>query len=116
MRWLLLGLMACNKADTDTGEDPFCADKPVETYENFGQGFMLQNCQICHTTTVTGDARNGAPESIHFDDEEDVAVQVAAILGVATGPSPIMPPSGGVSDDLRERLEIWLRCYPPEAD
>lgn len=114
MRWLVLVLVGCTKTDTDSDEVDFCADKPVLTYENFGQGFLLQYCQTCHGSSVTGEDRHNAPESVHFDTEADVAAQLASVLNLATGPDPFMPPGGGVPDLDREKLEIWLRCYPPE--
>jgi uncharacterized membrane protein len=116
MRWLVLVLVGCTKIDTDSDEVDFCADKPVLTYDNFGEGFMTQYCQTCHSSELMGEDRHDAPSSVHFDSEAEVAAQVAQILGVATGPSPIMPPGGGVSDLDREKLEIWLKCHPPETD
>jgi hypothetical protein len=33
-----------------------------------------------------------------------------AIARVATGAEPVMPPSGGVPDEEREKLSLWLSC------
>ena len=103
-------LVACgDPEDSDTAA--FCADAPVTTYDNFGQGFLTENCQTCH---ASGSAdRNSAPADVIFDTEGDVAAQADLILAMATGDEPQMPPEGGVTDDDRSRLEIWLRCYPP---
>src|SRR5688572_6325645 len=108
MRWRFLLLHVACTADTDTGEE-LCEDQPVLTYENFGEGFMTLNCQTCHSSERTGDDRHDAPETIHFDNKQEVAIQASIILGVATGPNAIMPPGGGLSDEDREKLEIWLR-------
>lgn len=116
MRWLFLVLVGCNGGETDTGEDTFCVDQPVLTYENFGQGFMSLHCQGCHSSERTGEDRFGAPESVHFDDKNEVALLARSILAVATGPAAFMPPSGGLLEDDKEKLEIWLRCFPPEPE
>jgi cytochrome c5 len=85
-----------------------CVDAPVVTYANFGRGFMTQHCQSCHASTTPD--RHDAPEAVTFDDEEQVWAQVDRILARATGPEPTMPPQGGVSDDDRYLLEVWLSC------
>jgi hypothetical protein len=45
-----------------------------------------------------------------FDSEEDVWRVAPAILEMATGEEPLMPPRGGVPEDDRYRLEVWLTC------
>ena len=90
----------------DTGD--FCDDVATVTYNNFGQGFMTENCQGCHASTAPN--RYGAPEEVSFDAVEDCWTWVDRILARSTGDSPSMPPQGGVSDDDRIRLSWWLRC------
>jgi len=96
--------------DIDTGElDPLCVDAPVVTWSSWGEGFVSQNCQSCHRSTSTD--RRGAPEDIIFDTEEDALSQADRILARAAGNEPTMPPSGGVSEDDRYLLEVWLTCW-----
>jgi len=92
-------------ADSDT--DP-CADVPVVTYNNFGEGFMTENCQGCHASTTAD--RYGAPESVIFDTVDDVWSRAERILERAAGDDASMPPAGGVSEDDRTKLEWWLIC------
>lgn len=108
---IALLLLACAGGPAETGDTGAgaCADAPVVTYDNFGKGFLTESCQSCHASTSPN--RNGAPESVVFDTEADVAAHADTILLVATGDAPRMPPEGGVSDDDRYLLEVWLTCY-----
>lgn len=105
---LALLLAACGKdgAGDDTG---FCGTAPVVTYANFGEGFMTQNCQSCHASTASN--RNGAPDQVVFDTLDDVLGQADRILARSVGDDATMPPSGGVSEDDRYLLEVWLTCW-----
>jgi len=99
--------------DSDGGGDTgdFCDDAPTVTYNNFGQGFMTENCQGCHASTAPD--RYGAPKEVIFDTVEDCWEQVDRVLLRSTGSAATMPPQGGVSDDDRTRLAWWLRCANP---
>lgn len=117
MTILLLSLfLACSDKDGESGgaETGLCADAPVLMYANFGEGFLIENCQSCHAS-ASGD-RNGAPEGVVFDTLADVVSQSALILDVATGDDPSMPPQGGVDEEDREKLEIWLTCWIDEEE
>ena len=86
-----------------------CEDAPVLTWDNFGKGFTIESCQSCHASTAVN--RYGAPEGVTFDTLEQTLVWKARVLARATGATADMPPGGGVSDDDRYRLEVWLRCW-----
>jgi len=103
--WLLL---ACNGEVVDSGaESGLCATAPITTYDNFGAGFFVQNCSTCHAAT-TGN-REGAPEDVTFDSEEEILAQADRVLArVVTDPT--MPPQGGITEDDRYRVEVWLSC------
>ncbi|MFT6145500.1 MAG: cytochrome c5 [Myxococcota bacterium] len=98
---LLLALVGCS-------EPPICDDAPPTTWDNFGAGFVTENCQSCHASTSID--RNGAPETVTFDSEDDLWANSPDVLDVTTGDLPRMPPQGGVSDSERERLEVLLQC------
>lgn len=123
---VLLALLACTKAEDDTGgagdaasvaESGICANAPVETFETFGSGFLLENCQSCHASTSTN--RNGAPGDVVFDDGDGVPSVGAAwtwaerILARAATDTPTMPPMAGTTEDDRQRLTWWLTCAEP---
>jgi len=82
-----------------------------QSWETFGQGFVVSQCQGCHASTAPD--RYGAPEGVVFDTEEDVIVFSERILARATGPDADMPPGGGPIEEDRVRLERWLRCDLP---
>ena len=100
---------ASGGVDTD-GED-LCEDVPTLTWNNFGNGFMLENCQGCHASTAAN--RYGAPEGVYFDTVDDTWTHASRILTIATGDDPSMPPQGGVLEDDRTKLSWWLSCAEP---
>ena len=114
----LLALVACGGGSPlDTGPTPEapgrCDDVPVLTWENFGQGFLLENCQSCHAENALfrDTSSDPPPAAIHFGDKATALGLADAILSSATGDAPRMPPRGGVSDEDREKLDIWLQCW-----
>lgn len=108
-RWAVLALVlaACGDGTSDD-TDPLCVDAPLVTWVTFGQDFTRENCQSCHASTSAD--RNGAPESIVFDNEEQVLELADRILERAAAEPPTMPPRGGLELDDQERLRIWLSC------
>ena len=115
--WLMV-LVACGEGSPlDTGPTPAasarCDDVPVLTWENFGQGFLLENCQSCHAENALfrETSSDPPPESIHFGDKATALGLADAILSSATGEAPRMPPRGGISEEDREKLDIWLQCW-----
>jgi hypothetical protein len=113
--WLVF-LFACSGDGGDSApeSDPTSTDRctgaPIVTWDNFGAGFLNENCDSCHASTVEGEARNDAPEAVHFDTKEEAWAWSAVILRMATGDDPAMPPEGGPSEDDRMRLFWWLGC------
>ena len=103
---LLASLLACGGEALDTG-DP-CAEAPVVTWDTFGQGFLRENCQGCHASTVVD--RAGAPAEVTFDDEAQALAWRERILARAAGATATMPPLGGTTEDDRWRLRVWLTC------
>jgi len=107
---LWLWLVGCGSTPVDerivedTGP---CGQAPVLTWDNFGRGFVIENCQACHASTAP--ERQGAPEGVVFDTEEDAWRWSERIL-VRAARDADMPPQGGVDADDRRRLELWLGC------
>jgi len=93
---------------TTTAPLDWCDRAPIVTWDNFGAGFLVENCQPCHASASL--ARHDAPEDIAFDTLDDARALRQRILVVATGDEPEMPPAGGVSVADRALLEVWLRC------
>lgn len=89
---------------------PGCEGEPVVTWANFGQGFLREQCQACHASTVIN--RGNTPADVIFDTEADAVRLADRIEARALGEAPTMPPEGGVSDTDRALLALWLRCDP----
>jgi uncharacterized membrane protein len=98
-----------------------CPPASTLTYENFADGFMESYCRRCHSESVTGADREGAPSDHNFDD-------LVAIRGMAdhidemagSGPDSTneqMPPDGDAPTlEEREQLAEWLACGAPGAE
>jgi len=97
-----------SETDGGTVADEFCTDAPVVTYENWGEGFMVERCQSCHASGSV--ERNGAPAEISFDTHDAIVAQTDRILARALDVGD-MPPSGGVTEDDLYLLEVWLSCW-----
>ncbi len=106
---ILLYWACAGNGDLDTATAALCEDAPRLEWENFGSGFVTENCQPCHASTSAD--RYGAPSDVTFDTEDETLAWSTEILARATGESPSMPPAGGVDDVDREKLAIWLSCW-----
>ena len=117
----LLLMFSCGNgsdpSDTGTAATPGeCDEAPVLTWENFGEGFMLENCQSCHAESAPyrDQTDTPPPESVSFDTYEQTIAMRTLILATATGDNPTMPPRGGVSSVDTDKLDIWLNCWETE--
>ena len=112
---LLLLLVACDEEEATNDTATALDECSPLTWENFGEGYLRSWCTGCHHTELTGDARQGAPAGVDFDDREAVLRQGERIIARASGEAPTMPPVGGSTDAERERLALWLRCEMGQA-
>lgn len=103
----MIWLLACAGGPADSA-DP-CEDAPFVSWDSWGEGFLTEQCQPCHGSATT--TRNGAPEEVVFDTEDQVRDWRERILATATGDDPTMPPAIVVEERDRELLEIWLECW-----
>ena len=120
----LLILLACaDREPVDSGvtaehacaalpepEEGSCDGVYEVTWSSWGDGFVRTQCQGCHASTTPD--RFGAPEASTFDSVEDVCEQrdriQARVLDDET-----MPPAGGLTDDDKLLLQMWLDCWLP---
>lgn len=99
-----------------------CPPDSTLTYETFGKSFAELYCLDCHSETVSGDERNGAPSDHNFD-TLDLMLDVGAEhldRTAASGPNSEndgMPPrtdDGPKPTDAERRLlGEWLACGMP---
>ena len=119
IRALAMGVIAlclgCGAGDGGGPDEPdpvddVCGpDIPLVSWQTFGEGFTATYCQGCHATTTLD--RQGAPDEIFFDSEQDTLDIAQLVLASTTGEAPRMPPNGGPTEDDRELLSIWLTCF-----
>jgi hypothetical protein len=84
-----------------------------DTWASFAQGFFASNCTRCHSSTLTGAARNGAPDGYNWDDETAVRAHLDNIRS-AVGVGNFMPPSDPrPSCDERRRIVRWIDAAAP---
>ncbi len=93
----------------DTGTD-ICA---IATWEVAAEPTLRTWCTPCHSSTLEGAARSGAPEGMDFDTWETTAPLVAAIQAVAVPDNATMPPEGIPSAEERAWLGHWIDCGAP---
>ena len=132
MRLVLLGLLfaGCSAASVPTPTKAACPtpDPMTLTWDNFGQGFMTQFCNDCHSSTLPHSERNGAP-LFHDYDTLMTVLYIPEHIDEWAGAGPgatntMMPPEhcpsvpGGPVDrncpqptqQQREDLSTWLAC------
>jgi uncharacterized membrane protein len=104
--WALLA--ACTTAD-DPIDPALCPESSTLTYESFGQSFMADYCNRCHS-----EGKSGAPRAFRFDTVDEVRAHADRIFARAAGANVSMPP--GPDDppaDERAQLAEWLACGAP---
>lgn len=95
-----------------------CPPTSTLTYANFGQAFMTNYCTRCHSSTLTGAARNGAPEFHDFDTQLGIQ-QVGDHVDQTAGSGPAatndqMPPDNPRPTMMeRQQLAEWIACGAP---
>lgn len=92
-----------------------CPPSSTLTYENFGQPFMEHYCTRCHSSTLTGDARQDAPLYHDFDSLDGIlAVADHVDQKAASGPAAanVSMPIATPAPSMEERVQLgeWLAC------
>ncbi|QSQ21515.1 c-type cytochrome [Pyxidicoccus parkwayensis] len=113
---------ACSDGDDDEGggNEVQCPSGGTQlTEQNFGRAFLDTYCTRCHSSTLTGAARNGAPVGFDWDRIESVRLHAkqmneeagANADGSVNRDMPLNDPRP--SDDQRRQLSEWLACGAP---
>lgn len=119
----LAALSSCgsDKAAADSGgpSGAVCPTGSTLTYDTFGQAFMEDYCTRCHSSALTGAARNGAPSDHDFDtlagiQDTEVEHLDEQAAGGPDGVNTIMPPTGSKPTEAeRRQFGEWLACGTP---
>ena len=104
MIWVsVLGVVGCG---SETPE--WCVEESEITYAEFGETFLRQHCNGCHSSEANN--RHGAPDTVSFDSIESVWTWKDAILRVTSSENPTMPPAWELDSGDVELLQVWLEC------
>jgi uncharacterized membrane protein len=109
-RLLALILSAAPLACSGGGAAVDCKTVTVPKYAEMTAAWG--KCTVCHSSTLTGGSRAGAPTGIDFD-KYDAAVMDAdrALSEVESG---AMPPGGGLSGSEKTQIINWASCDTPQ--
>ena len=119
---LVLVALACSDPTDEEHKGPTgatCPEGSMLTYESFGQSFMSRYCTRCHSSTLSGSERHGAPSDHNFDTLAGIKATPAEHLDeeAAAGPENVntsMPPADPrPQDGERRQLGEWLACGTP---
>lgn len=100
---LALGTFACG---SDLPDVDCSGDVP-----KFADVTALTKCSTCHSSKVSGSARQGATANINFDTESAARAQAEDAASEVNGGD--MPPSGSgitLSADEKDALYKWALC------
>ncbi len=120
---LALAPLGCGDDDDDDDGDDDTVECPSGgtqlTEQNFGRAFLNSYCTRCHSSTLSGAARNGAPEGLNWDQLAVVRANTgrmndAAGANADDSVNREMPPNDPrPSDAERRQLAEWLACGAP---
>jgi uncharacterized membrane protein len=84
-----------------------------DTFASFAGPLFRTYCTRCHSMTLSGAERNGAPNGFNWDDEASVRLHLAEIRN-AIGVLNFMPPSApNPTCAERQRLVRWIDASAP---
>jgi hypothetical protein len=81
-------------------------------WTTFAAGFFADDCGRCHSSTLSGADRNGAPDGRNWDDLPTVRSFAGPIRDRVARIQ--MPPDGSAPWPDIDRLLLWLACGAPE--
>jgi hypothetical protein len=95
-----------------------CPPASTLTYEGFGRPFLQSYCLRCHSGSVTGAAREGAPADHNFDtliEAQGLADHIDRKAGSGPDATNESMPIGDPEPTLEERQQLaqWLACGAP---
>ncbi len=95
-----------------------CPTPQTLTYDNFGRDFVSRYCLACHSGSVKGADRRGAPDDHNFDDIDQIRglrehMDQKAAAGPAATNSDMPRADPRPTLEERKKLGEWLACNAP---
>ncbi len=117
----VLWFAACEEEGDEDGppSGAVCPETSTLTWDNFGKPFMTNYCTRCHSTALTGSARQGAPNDHNFDSAALVREEIEHTdEQAAAGPDAVntlMPIGAPTPTRGRAACQLgeWLACGAP---
>ena len=104
-------LLGCGSGDDDDDSEPdVSCTGTIPTYADVD---AFDKCTMCHSSALTGNARNGAPVDANFDTESGAEAHDDEIAHeVSQGDMP--PPASNIKLTAAEKDELyrWALCAP----
>jgi hypothetical protein len=82
------------------------------TVPTYGELDIIAVCTGCHSSTLSGGARLGAPVDVNYDTYD--AAASSGLDGAEEVFRGRMPPGGGIADAEKEAFNQWVQCGMPE--
>lgn len=97
------------------GEEAHLGECPTNsmTQQVAGRAVVTQRCASCHSSAVTGAARQNAPVGVDYNTLE--AIRANADSGYHEASAGVMPPTGALNATDLENLRIFLACGAPDV-
>jgi hypothetical protein len=85
---------------------------PDDSVPRYSELTAIPTCIACHSSSLTGAARNGAPAPINYDTAEGAGR--ASLVGLSAMERGAMPPGGPPDQSEIDQWKVWAECGKPE--
>jgi hypothetical protein len=108
--------LGCAPEEAGRPTGAVCPDNSTISYTDFVAEFVANYCAECHSSSVVGAARKGAPSDHNFDTVYDIVSNgdhLDELAGVGPDSANLnMPPEGYPDPTVEERAKLseWLAC------
>jgi uncharacterized membrane protein len=111
--FLVLFSVVCGGCGGDDDEALPSVDCDAEPIPAFGEVTAFDTCAGCHSSNLSGSARQSAPSSINFDNHDSASLN--ADLAVKAVNRGSMPPASAnqLTAAQKDALQRWALCGTP---
>lgn len=120
----IVSLTACAGSDPGAGKNEDdavahvaqfngdCSSVAVPTFSELSSGVFL-HCVVCHSSSLSGAARNGSPPNVNFDKYDTAKAMASYADQEVRGHVMPYPKGAGITDTERNQLYEWAECGTP---